>query len=192
MNEFVNIIIISIVILSFYIYYESKYSELEYVKSVIDNELYLVRNRDDKGRAANILAKIKQKLTKLVEILEITEGNKEKVQRLVQKFNPKRISESVSGTNTTSYSINKGEKIVFCIRSKNASEKIIKFNTIMFVAIHELAHVMTLSIGHTDEFWNNMKYLLKHAIKHGIYIKQDFKKKPEKYCGTTITDSPLQ
>ena len=192
MNEFVNIIIISILILSFYIYYESKYSELEYVKSVIDNELYLVRNRDDKDKAANTLAKIKQKLSKLVQILEITEGNKEKVQRLVQKYNPKRISESLSGANTTSYSINKGEKIVFCIRTKDANEKLIKFNTIMFVAIHELAHVMTLSIGHTDEFWNNMKYLLKHAIKHGIYRKQDFKKKPEKYCGTIITDSPLQ
>ena len=192
MNEFVNIIIISILILSFYIYYESKHSELEYVKSVIDNELYLVRNRDDKDKAANTLAKIKQKLSKLVQILEITEGNKEKVQRLVQKYNPKRISESLSGANTTSYSINKGEKIVFCIRTKDANEKLIKFNTIMFVAIHELAHVMTLSIGHTDEFWNNMKYLLKHAIKHGIYRKQDFKKKPEKYCGTTITDSPLQ
>ena len=144
MNEFVNIIIISILILSFYIYYESKYSELEYVKSVIDNELYLVRNRDDKGKAANILAKIKKKLSKLVEILEITEGNKEKVQRLVQKFNPKRISESLSGANTTSYSINKGEKIVFCIRTKDAKEKLIKFNTIMFVAIHELAHVMPI------------------------------------------------
>jgi len=154
--------------------------------------MYLVRNRPDKQKASNILAKIKKKLTELVKTLEITEGNKEKVQRLIQKYNPRRISESFSGSNTTSYSINKGEKIVFCIRTKDSDEKLIKFNTIMFVAIHELAHVMTLSIGHTDEFWDNMKYLLKHAIKHGIYKKQDFRKKPEKYCGTTITDSPLQ
>uniref|UniRef100_A0A6C0EI97 WLM domain-containing protein n=1 Tax=viral metagenome TaxID=1070528 RepID=A0A6C0EI97_9ZZZZ len=192
MNEFVNIVIITIIIISLYIYYESKYSDLEYVKSTIDNEMYLVRNRPDKQKASNILAKIKKKLTELVKTLEITEGNKEKVQRLIQKYNPRRISESFSGSNTTSYSINKGEKIVFCIRTKDSDEKLIKFNTIMFVAIHELAHVMTLSIGHTDEFWDNMKYLLKHAIKHGIYKKQDFRKKPEKYCGTTITDSPLQ
>jgi predicted metal-dependent hydrolase len=191
MNEFVNIIIISILILSFYIYYESKYSELEYVKSVIDNELYLVRNRDDKERAANILAKIKKKLSKLVEILEITEGNKEKVQRLVQKFNPKRISESVSGTNTTSYSINKGEKIVFCLRSKK-DDKLVDLNTMMFVAIHELAHLMTKSIGHTTEFWDNMRFLLREGINIGVYKKQDFNSNPKDYCGTKITDSPLQ
>ena len=47
MNDFVQIVIISIVVISLYIYYESKYSELEYVKSNIDNQLYLVRNRKD-------------------------------------------------------------------------------------------------------------------------------------------------
>ena len=115
MKEFIEVVIVSIILLSLYIYYESKYLELEYVKSTVDNELYLVRNREDKLEAANVLAKIKKKLSKLVEILELTQGNKEKVQRLVQKFNPRRISESLSTSNTTSYSINKGEKIVFCI-----------------------------------------------------------------------------
>ena len=60
MNEFVNIVIITIIIISLYIYYESKYSDLEYVKSTIDNEMYLVRNRPDKQKASNILAKIKK------------------------------------------------------------------------------------------------------------------------------------
>ena len=191
MNDFVQIVIISIVVISLYIYYESKYSELEYVKSNIDNQLYLVRNRKDKLKAANILATIKKNLTKLVNILEMTEGNNENVQRMVIKFNPKRISESISSSKTTSYSINKGEQIVFCIRSKTNNEKLVKLNTVMFVAIHELAHVMTISVGHTKEFWDNMRYLLKHAIKHNIYKRQDFQKKPEKYCGITITDSPL-
>ena len=63
-------------------------------------------------------------------------------------------------------------------------------NLLMFVALHELAHVMTKSIGHTDEFWNNFKFLLKHAAENNLYKKHDFRKKPEKYCGTTITDSP--
>ena len=64
-------------------------------------------------------------------------------------------------------------------------------NTMMFVAIHELAHLMTKSIGHTPEFWNNMKYLLKKAIDINLYVKQDFSKKPVNYCGTKITNSPL-
>ena len=61
----------------------------------------------------------------------------------------------------------------------------------MFVAIHELAHVMTKSIGHTEEFWGNMKYLLKESIKIGVYKESDYRANPKKYCGTEITDSPL-
>ena len=61
----------------------------------------------------------------------------------------------------------------------------------MFVAIHELAHIMTKSVGHTTEFWVNMKFLLKIGVEIGVYIKQDFNKNPVEYCGTKITDTPL-
>ena len=88
--------------------------------------------------------------------------------------------------------MNKGEKIVFCIRSKDEKQELVDINTIMFVAIHELAHVMTKSIGHTEEFWNNMKFLLKKGIDIGVYKQHDYKNDPVPYCGTEITDSPLQ
>ena len=113
-----------------------------------------------------------------------------KVRRLVKKYRPSKISESLPNTNYTSYSVNKGEKIVFCIRSKK-THKLVGINTMMFVAIHELAHVMTKSVGHTEEFWDNMKYLLKKGIKIGVYKAIDYKKNPVPYCGTEITDSPL-
>ena len=54
-----------------------------------------------------------------------------------------------------------------------------------------LAHIMTKSIGHTEEFWANMRYLLKKGIKIGVYKPVDYKKNPVPYCGTEITDSPL-
>jgi predicted metal-dependent hydrolase len=161
------------------------------VKSSIDGEEYLCRNRDDKEQAANILATIKERLTSIVQYLKQNHSDEESVQRLVQKFKPKQISESISGTKYTSYSVNKGEKIVFCIRSKDQEEKLIDINTLMFVAIHELAHIMTRSIGHTQEFWSNMKRLLKVGIRQKLYVRQDFKSNPVPYCGTTITDSPL-
>jgi hypothetical protein len=62
----------------------------------------------------------------------------------------------------------------------------------IFVAVHELAHIATESIGHTDEFWKNMRYLLEQSIDIGIYTKQDFKDKPVKYCGINVTSSPLE
>ena len=50
---------------------------------------------------------------------------------------------------------------------------------------------MTKSVGHTPEFWDNMRYLLKKGIKIGVYKAVDYKSKPVSYCGISITDSPL-
>mgnify|MGYP003317770921 CR=1 FL=1 len=46
-------------------------------------------------------------------------------------------------------------------------------------------------IGHTSEFWNNFKFILKEAIDHNIYKDIDFKNHPKNYCGMKITNSPL-
>ena len=192
MTEFITIVILTIIIICIFMNYETKLSELVYVKSKIDNREYLVRNRDDKEDAANILANLNKAILELIEYLELKFPDDDRINRLVNKFNPDKISESISNTNHTSYSVNKGEKIVFCIRSKDEKEDLVKFNTILFVAIHELAHIMTKSIGHTEEFWNNMKFLLIYAIKKKIYIKTNYRKNPEPYCGASITDSPLQ
>ena len=110
-----------------------------------------------------------------------------------KNFRPDNISESNPGNMYTSYSINKGEKIVFCIRHKHAeiNGKLVDINTIMFVAIHELAHLMTKSIGHTPEFWDNMRFLLKHSIELGIYKYVNYSENKEKYCGILITSTPL-
>ena len=66
----------------------------------------------------------------------------------------------------------------------------------MFVAIHELAHLAAKSIGHTPEFWENMRILLKTASKleldnEVIYKPVKYSETPQKYCGMTIHSSPL-
>jgi len=153
--------------------------------------MYLVRNVKDKQEAADMLAKINRKLNKLVDYLVKIKGDDENIQRLKKKFNPDNISESLENSKYTSYSVNKGEKVVFCIRSKDKEQQLEKLNILIFVAIHELAHIMTPSVGHTPEFWDNFRNLLKHAVKTNIYKKDDFKNNPKDYCGTKITDSPL-
>ena len=47
----------------------------------------------------------------------------------------------------------------------------------MFVALHELSHVASKSIGHTDEFWDNFKFILIESEKIGIYKPIDYKNK---------------
>ena len=60
----------------------------------------------------------------------------------------------------------------------------------MYVALHELSHIATKSIGHTDEFWENFKFLITEAKKIGVYNPVDYKKEPSRYCGMNITDNP--
>jgi len=115
----------------------------------------------------------------------------EDLTRLQQRFNPDNLSESTPDKKYTSYSVNKGEKIVFCLRSKDERETLVRENIMMFVALHELAHVMTKSVGHTEEFWNNFRFLLKVAINQGLYQNINYNDTPKDYCGTTITDTPL-
>ena len=191
MKEVTALFIVGIIILSFFLHYEAKHGDILYIKSSVDNDRYLVRNMPDKKKAANLLATIKDKCKKLTDYLSDVDPDNKAVQRLILKFNPNNISESQKGSKHTSYSVNKGEKIVFCLRQKDQAQQLVRENLIMFVALHELAHIMTKTIGHTDEFWDNFKFLLKHALKMGIYKEEDFKNKPQKYCGTEITDSPL-
>jgi predicted metal-dependent hydrolase len=117
---------------------------------------------------------------------------KDDIARLVRNFNPDAFSETTPDAKYTSYSVNKGEKIVFCLRDKKDGEYLVKENIMTFVAIHELAHLMTKSIGHEPEFWNSFKLLLKIAIDNGIYKNIDFNSTPKDYCGVKITDTPLK
>jgi predicted metal-dependent hydrolase len=190
MNDLIKFIIVFILLLSIYLSIDKKTSTLVYVKSTIDNNNYLVRNVEDKQNAANLMASIRQKLERIIAYLTEKYPDDDRGFRLKSKFNPNNIEESEAGSKYTSYSVNKGEKIVFCLRSKDKFAALEDENIIMFVALHEIAHLMTKSIGHTDEFWDNFKFLLKESIKINIYKRQDFRTSPAKYCGTTITDTP--
>ena len=99
------------------------------------------------------------------------------------------MKEGVTTPGYTSYSINKGEQIILCLRN---NDKLVDINTLFFVVLHEFAHLATESIGHTEEFWDNFRWILEEAINIGLYIKQDFKIKNVEYCGMSITSSPLE
>ena len=191
MHNFIFLFIFFVILIALFIYYEAKNNEIQYVESTVDRRKYLVRNVKDKVEAANLLARMRGKIAKLLEYLEVNYGSEDRVKRLIKKFNPNRISESLKGSKYTSYSINKGQKIVLCLRSKDREQKLTELNTLMFVTLHELAHVMTISVGHTKEFWSNFKFLLKQAVKVGAYQNEDYSKNPRPYCGIEVNDSPL-
>ena len=187
-----NLIIIILAIILAYLIWDTYYmGEVEYVKSEVDNEEYLVRSLPDKDEAANLLANIKSKIRVLIKHLNNIFPNDIRVLRLNKNYNEDKISEGADNAKYTSYSVNKGEKIVLCLRSKNEQKSLVDLNTMMFVVLHEIAHIVTKSVGHTEEFWNNFKWILEESVNIGIYESQDFNNKPVEYCGIEITDNPI-
>lgn len=192
----INYLISMLIIIAFcllgYTHYEHLTNEVTYVKSEVDDNEYLVRNLEDKQKAANMLALLRTKLEKICKAMKNKYPDDKDVERMNERFNPDNITETAKNNQYTSYSVNKGEKVVFCIRQKDDAESIVDENTLTFVAIHELAHIMTVSVGHTKEFWDNFKKLLQEAVELKIYIKEDYNNNPKEYCGIKVSDSPLE
>lgn len=186
--------VVSLVVLALclYIYFDNYGAfDLKCIVSTVDGNQYCVRERNKLQFAADLLATTTQQCKNLVEYVSNKYPDQENVLRLKTGFNPQKVMETLPTSKFTAYSENKGEKIAFCLnRKKEENENLIDGNTLMFVAIHELSHVMTKSVGHKSEFWENFKFLLENAKEAGIHEPVDYKKTPQEYCGMDIHDNP--
>jgi hypothetical protein len=193
MNEsiLVYVIVGFILLVCLKVYSESDVYNLKCIISGIDGHKYCVRDRERINEAADLLAQVTGKCNELVGYVKEKHPNHEGVKRLVAGFNPKKISETLPNSELTAYSENKGEKLAFCLNRTKNSTTLIDINTLTFVAIHELSHIMTTTVGHNMDFWQNFKFLLENAKDAKIYNPIDYKKNPQSYCGMMITDSPL-
>ncbi len=187
------ILIIIMIFSSIYFIYVKEYKNdgLVKVKSTYDNNYYWVRNLPDKSSAANILAKIKKNMFVLINYLKENQDkfpeNLSYIKDLVRRTKDIVIMETANDEKYTSYTVNKGEKIVFCLRSKILDE-IHDMNTLMYVVIHELGHVGCPEFGHTPLFKKIFTFLLEQSVIIGIYTPIDYRKNPQYYCGMTINE----
>jgi hypothetical protein len=172
------------------IYLDSDAFNLKCIVSDVDGKKYCVRERSKMTLVVDLLAKITQKLSKLVKYVGKKYPDRENCKLLLKNFNPKKISEILPTSQYTAYSENKGEKLAFCTTTSKKGDRLIDENTLMFVALHELSHIATTSIGHTQEFWSNFKFIIANAKKIGIYDPENYKKNPKVYCGLQINDNP--
>ena len=160
-----------------------------------DGQEYEMQNLPDKERAVKLMSEIRANLVKLHEHYKTTPGLDQDppVGRFLARFTPDVFIENEMSSPDTSYSENKGQKIVVCLRDKTKPPKypVVDKNTVMFVMLHEMAHLMTETIGHTQEFWSNFKRILGDAVQIGIYDQVNYAHQPTPYCGMMITDSPI-
>lgn len=152
--------------------------------TAFDGRKYMVRNIKNKKDTADALARLNKRIEELFVKLEKEADIKYKpaVARLKERFIPESVSEGPVDRDYTSYTINKGEKVVFCMRSRDNKDEIYDDNLIFYVALHELSHIASITEGHNDEFHDNFKYLIKKATDYGLFKNQV----GGNYCGIDL------
>lgn len=207
MNGSHIILIIGVILLILVINHNIQTKGMVYVKSNIDGNNYLVRDQIDKQSAANFLAKLNKNIHGITEYMNNKLNNpstaslpryqeyKPYILQLKDKIQNVVIKESPSNSSYTSYTVNKGEQIIFCIRSKTLSSMIKNtnnihdFNIVMYVMLHEISHVACPEYDHTPLFKKIFKFICEEAIEMGIYKKVDFENNPMEYCGMMINET---
>ena len=99
------------------IYKDSDSFNLRCIISKVDGNTYCVRERGKLELAADLLAEATKNMKKLVKYMEQKHSSNPAVKRLVENFNPDKISETLPTSEHTAYSENKGEKMAFCLKA---------------------------------------------------------------------------
>ena len=187
-----SLIIVLFTIISFlFIYFNNNNVVPITVKN--DKKKYYVRNHKSKQKSAEILSEIMDRLYKLRDYLYDNIKKypkfKEYILQLKRNLNVKRtyVYEANYNSNYTSYSVNKGEELVFCLKSKKQINKYHDINLLMYVALHELAHVACPELHHTPLFKKIFAFLTKIAIKLKLWVYENYEEKPREYCGMMLS-----
>jgi len=195
MNEYILILIIIIFIYVFIfmsrknmIYIEKENGESFYIRSTDGTN-----KKDKENLLSDIIKNLKILRDHLIKNIDEIKGYEEYIKQLEKNFDldVTIITETdPEESGVTSYTVNKGEELSFCLTSKE-TKKLHDLNTMMYVAVHELSHVACPEIGHGPTFQKIFKHFLKESEKLNIYKKIDYHKNPVEYCGMTISSSVL-
>lgn len=114
------------------------------------------------------------------------------VHKILSRYNPDNLIENspLDTKGDTSYTMDKGSIIAFCLRDKNETHSLHNLPMLLFVAIHELAHVAIDDNDHPPVFWETFKWLLLEAEEAGIYQSPNFANTPYDYCGMNVDYNP--
>jgi hypothetical protein len=163
----------------------------EKLKDLNVNHIWYQKEFPRSGEAADKLIYLFKEVNFFITELEGKHPNCPDVNRLISRMRKGiKIQESENENDTSSYTINKGEILSFCLRHKDEQQRFHNDNTMWFVICHELAHVMSVSEGHNDEFIKNFKFLLKESQELGIYNPVNYSNNYIKYCGVLVTSNP--
>jgi hypothetical protein len=199
------IILLILIIVILGVFYWYNYGKMTFIKSPIDNNFYMVRDLSDKYTAVNLLATMRLNIIKLKDHLNSKKDTdykeyKQYIEQLSNRIHNVTISESRGNENVkdengenkeivTSYSVNKGEELVFCLRSRKEMNTFHTINILMYVILHEISHIACPEYGHGPLFKKIFAFFTKTAMSLKIYEYDDYAKSPKEYCGIYLSDS---
>ena len=167
----------------------NKNKNVTVLKSSNDNRKYRLLDLPGKEKCMEILVQLNKNVIQLLSYVK--DEDREGIKDLLDNYRPDSLCENLENRSLQAYSLNKGEEICLCLREPENELIIIDdMNTLMFVLVHELGHLMTDDIGHTNKFWNNMAYLLKKASEINLYNPINYRISPVMYCGVKIDETP--
>jgi hypothetical protein len=198
------LIILGVLLLLYFLYHIIyTYSEIRYVTSDVDGKVYLIRRGNNKSDeflkdSANTLGLINKNVMKLIGYLQLNYNNDDDkvyfIKKLKSNYTPYVISEAAVDPRYTTYTIDKKDMHI-CLRTRDNHDKIYDINILMYVVLHELAHLCNYDrrgnpiLGHGPEFKFIFKFLVEEAMKLDIYQHTNYSQNPTEYCGIIITTS---
>ena len=188
------------------------------IKSPVDGMTYEVHDSyPNPAEAADTLAQINQKVIGIMRYLknkyvkdaspEIAAQYPERVKavrRLLARYNPDNLAENspFDPEGDTSYTLDKGALMALCLRDRKPRPgktamaeyedgAIHPLDVLLFVTVHEMAHVAIDDLDHPPKFWAAFKFLLEEVEDSGIAAFPDYRAEPVGYCGIKIDWNPL-
>lgn len=208
---FLLLVLLVIVVLIIFVYTRNN-TKSYVIRGVVVNVISDYANHEE---AALLVLECNQRVLRLLEYLRkkyyigatneecdekckdhraINARRNEVIEHLLRDLNFETIYENKpkkGSGDRAAYSIDKGRIIKLCLRSNKDTNTIIDINTLMFVVLHEAAHIANFdSWGHPVAFWEIFKYLLTVATEIGIYKPIDYLITPVDYCGFIINHNP--
>ena len=148
----------------------------------------VLRYGPDKHASAETLGELHRRTLVLLDHLRgkynhHPSGISDREKTLIKRFELAYDNDDFKEEDDEAFNEGKGDTIYICLYDKT-EKKYIDINTLMYVVIHELAHMITSYADgdHGEEFWKNQTWLLREAQSAGIYRYVNYIAYPVKYC----------
>lgn len=150
-------------------------------------KIFDTKNNELNKKKANMLSSLNKKAHKIINYMYDNKLPSKEIADISKKRFMNCIIGEILEKEGGGYTINKGSKMGICLVTKG---KFNDENDAYFVILHELAHVMSNSYGHGDEFKLNFNFIVKLAIKLKLWKSKNYNVEPVDYCGIKVTTTP--